>query len=399
MNDLIVAELHQETFRVKIGHGERDVVVVPLAVDRIFFQILQRIVHPSQVPLIVKAQTAVKGALGHIREIGGIFCDQHDLSLITLIQQKIHALDEVERSLVDPQLFVAMPEDRIGDRIHAQTVKVIDIDPERCGRHQEGSHFLFPQVEVGRSPLAVCIVCLRIFIQRRSVKIGKREIVLYKMHRNKIHDDADPGLVCLIDQIHQVMAAAIAAGDREITGALIAPGTIKRILAQRHQLDVCKMILLDIADQLFGDLAIVDKLLFLFLHPRTNVHLIDIDRTVKAFVSVCQPFLIAPAIPRKIFDHTGRIRAQFTVKGIWIHLIHHTAGCLCDPIFIGIMDLCAFDVDAPCSAFIDLAHLMSLAGPVIKRTDDLNGLCIRCIDRKAYAFFLRVCSIKTIGFQ
>ena len=78
VNNFIMTELHQEALRIKIRHRECNVVVMPFTVNRIFFQIFQSIIHPAQIPFIVKSKTAFKSTLGNIREIRGIFRNQHD---------------------------------------------------------------------------------------------------------------------------------------------------------------------------------------------------------------------------------------------------------------------------------------------------------------------------------
>ena len=127
-----------------------------------------------------------------------------------------------------------------------------------------------------------------------------------------------------------------------------------------------EMVLLHIVDELSCDLAVVDEIFVLFFHPGADVHLINVDRTVKPFGTALQPFRIFPAIIAEIFDDAGRIRAQFAVKRVWIHLVHHPAGCLRDAVFIRVIDLCAFDVQAPCAAFVHLLHLMAFTFPFIE---------------------------------
>ena len=101
MHDLIMAEFDEETLGIEIRHREGDVVVMPFAVHRILLQIVERIVHPAQIPFVVKAKPALQRALGHIREIGGILRDEHDLALVFLIEHEVHALDKVERAFID----------------------------------------------------------------------------------------------------------------------------------------------------------------------------------------------------------------------------------------------------------------------------------------------------------
>ena len=47
-----------------------------------------------------------------------------------------------------------------------------------------------------------------------------------------------PVLVQMIDEVHEVLRRAVARGRREIAGGLVAPGSVERMLGDRHQLDV-----------------------------------------------------------------------------------------------------------------------------------------------------------------
>ena len=47
-----------------------------------------------------------------------------------------------------------------------------------------------------------------------------------------------PRLMKLIDEAHEILRCAVAAGRREVSGGLIAPRTVKRMLHHRQQLDM-----------------------------------------------------------------------------------------------------------------------------------------------------------------
>ena len=76
-------------------------MIIPAPILRPSLEVFQGIVHPAQIPFVVKAEPALQRALGHIREIGGILRDEHDLALVFLIEHEVHALDEVKRAFID----------------------------------------------------------------------------------------------------------------------------------------------------------------------------------------------------------------------------------------------------------------------------------------------------------
>src|SRR5262245_59320637 len=58
VDDLIVRERQDEIFEKGIMQAEKDLAVMMLAVDRIFADVFECVVHPSHVPLVAKSQTA-----------------------------------------------------------------------------------------------------------------------------------------------------------------------------------------------------------------------------------------------------------------------------------------------------------------------------------------------------
>ena len=64
------------------------------------------------------------------------------------------------------------------------------------------------------------------------------------MRRHPIQNHADPALVQVIDEVHEIFRRAVAAGGREIPRGLVAPGFIQRMLHHRHQFHMRKAHLL-----------------------------------------------------------------------------------------------------------------------------------------------------------
>ena len=70
MNDFIVGQGQNKIFTPGINRTERHLPMMVLAIDRIEFHILKRVVHPSHVPFEVKPKPAVCNRRGHTRPAG-----------------------------------------------------------------------------------------------------------------------------------------------------------------------------------------------------------------------------------------------------------------------------------------------------------------------------------------
>ena len=93
VDHLVVGKREKILFLRKVRHGKRQLVVLCPALLRRFFEIVQRVVHPAQVPLVVEAQPAVFHRSSHLGKIGGILCDEHRCGMQTP-QAGIHCLQK-----------------------------------------------------------------------------------------------------------------------------------------------------------------------------------------------------------------------------------------------------------------------------------------------------------------
>ena len=87
-----------------------------------------------------------------------------------------------------------------------------------------------------------------------------------------------------IDEVGEVVGRAEPRRRGEVADRLVAPASVERMLGDRQQLDVGEVGVLQVRDQLVGQLAIVEEavaLLDLSL-PRAEMDLVDRDRLVEA---------------------------------------------------------------------------------------------------------------------
>ena len=169
------------------------------------------------------------------------------------------------------------------DGVDPQPVDVIFLEPEQRVRQQEVSHLVAAVVEDQRAPvLVLALPRVRVLVQRRAVEPREAVLVFRKVPGHPVEDDAEPRLVTRVDEILEVFRRAEAAGRREESQHLIAPGAGKRMLHHRQQLDVREAGLLDVGHQPVRHLAIREEAIALLGHarPRAEMHLVDRHRPV-----------------------------------------------------------------------------------------------------------------------
>ena len=90
-------------------------------------------------------------------------------------------------------------------------------------------------------------------------------------------------------------------GGREVAGDLVAPRAVERVLHHRQQLDVGEAHVVDVGDELVGQLAVGERAVALLrvAPPRAEVHLVDRDRprrAGRAARGVLDPGGVAPLV-------------------------------------------------------------------------------------------------------
>ena len=77
-----------------------------------------------------------------------------------------------------------------------------------------------------------------VLVEVRAVEVAQAVLVAGEVRRHPVEDHADPVLVQVVDEIHEVLRRAVARARREVAGHLVAPRAVERVLHDRHQLDV-----------------------------------------------------------------------------------------------------------------------------------------------------------------
>ena len=165
-------------------------MIIFRAVFRCGAEIIEGVIHPSHIPFIIEAKTALIDRISYFRERSGIFGSENDGRMHSL-QSLIHILEKFHCIQVDTTCRIALPVDRTADRIHADTVHMKFTDPVVGAGLQKAFCFSAGVHEIAASPFTDTDSGIWIFKKSRSVIICKPVGIYGKMYRNKIHQDTD----------------------------------------------------------------------------------------------------------------------------------------------------------------------------------------------------------------
>src|SRR5580693_960276 len=88
-----------------------------------------------------------------------------------------------------------------------------------------------------------------VFIEASAIELSKSMGVLGKMAGYPVEDHGDALQMAPVHEVAEFIRVTVTAGWRIVTGDLVAPGAIERMLGHRHQLDMGKAGVLDIRNQ------------------------------------------------------------------------------------------------------------------------------------------------------
>ena len=119
---------------------------------------------------------------------------------------------------------------------------------------------------------------IRMFKNTFSIKPSKSMGIGCKVSRNPIQNYTDVMLMQLIDKIHEIIRRSVTGGRCIVSGHLITPGSIKRMLSNSHQFNMSIFHFCQVFHNAVCKLTIiVESLLFRtwMTHPGTNMTLIN----------------------------------------------------------------------------------------------------------------------------
>src|SRR6202022_2802442 len=141
--------------------------------------------------------------------------------------------------------------------IHSQSVDMVFLEPEKSVCDQEVTYFVPTEVEDQCAPIAVfSLPRIGVFVKLCSVELSQSKGVLWEMPRNPVENDSDALLVAAIDEMTKLVRIPKTARWRIVTGDLVTPGTVKRMLGDGQQFDMGVAHFFDIRDQSIRELEV-----------------------------------------------------------------------------------------------------------------------------------------------
>ncbi len=230
----------------------------------------------------------------------------------------IEAADEGDRVQVfAPTIPVGDPLSRLarevevehrGHSIHAQAVNVVLIQPEDGVADQELADLVAAVVEDERAPIEVTpLARVVVLIEVSAVEEAERELVGGEVGRNPVDQDADALLVAGVDEGHEVVRRAEAAGGRVEAGHLVAPRLVGGMLGHWQQLDVAEAHLLDVGDEVVDEVAVSQPLPAVLAPPGAEMQFVDVHRRAEALALAARghPVVVLPLVLVDVPDHRG----------------------------------------------------------------------------------------------
>src|SRR5690349_6791204 len=104
---------------------------------------------------------------------------------------------------------------------------MVPVEPEESAAQEEAPHLVPPVVEDEALPVRVeALARVAVLVEVRPVEEADPVLVAREVRRHPVEDDADPPLMEMVDQVHEILRRPVAARRREVSRGLIAPGTV-----------------------------------------------------------------------------------------------------------------------------------------------------------------------------
>ena len=225
-------------------------------------------------------------------------------------------------------------------RVHPQAVDVVLPQPVGRGGQQEAAHLGLAEVKHPRAPSGVLpFQGIAILVQAGAVELDEPVAVLAEVGGHPVQNDAQPRLMQGIHQRHEVVRRSVAAGRSEVSGTLIPPAVVQRVLRHRQQLHEVVAHAPDVGGKLAGQLTVAEAGTVLMAAPGAQMHLVDQQRAVHRRLrrALLPPRPVVPAVLRQVVHLAVGARAGLGVERKGISLPHGAAIRAGDDVLIGIV--------------------------------------------------------------
>ena len=211
------------------------------------------------------------------------------------------------------------------DRVHAQSVNVIFVQPEKRVGNQEVHHLIAAVVVNQRAPIGMrALARIGMFVKMRSVELRQPVRVARKMRGRPVEQHAEAGLVGAVHKLHEVGRRSIAAGGGKIAQRLISPRTVVGMLHDGQQFDVRVAEFLDVRNQLVGKFAIAEPAIVFLRHapPGAEMHFVNADGLLQPVFlgALLHPVRVVPGMFVEPRDDRAGVRPQLRAETVRIGL-------------------------------------------------------------------------------
>jgi hypothetical protein len=136
---------------------------------------------------------------------------------------------------------------------------MILVEPEQRVADQKTSHLITAIVKNESVPIGVLsFPRVGMLVKVSSVEIAETGFIFREVRRNPVENHADPALMKIVHEIHEVGGSSKAAGGSEIAGRFVSPRTIKGVLHHGEQFHVGETGVVDIVRQQRGYFAVTE---------------------------------------------------------------------------------------------------------------------------------------------
>ena len=200
VHDLVVAERQDEVLEEGVVQPEQDIAVVVAAMDRVLRDVIQGVVHPPHVPLVAEAQAAPVDRPRHHRPRRRLLGDGGGVA-VPRVERRVGALEEFDgvdvlaaavavRNPAAGRPAVVEIEHR-GDRIDAQPVDAVALQPEQRVRRQEVRHLDAAVVVDQRAPVEMAALHrVGVLVERGAVEMAEPVRIVGEMPRHPVEQHA-----------------------------------------------------------------------------------------------------------------------------------------------------------------------------------------------------------------
>ena len=223
-------------------------------------------------------------------------------------------------------------------------------------------------------------------VERGPVEAGQGPVIAGEMGGHPVEDDPDALLVEVVDEGSEVIRGAEPRGRSVVAGDLIAPGAVEGVLAHRQQLDVGETGRDAVGGELLGEVAVAEDLAVKGATPRSQVHLVDGERTVEKGLGdpALQPGLVGPGVVA-LLDDAGGSGWRFGPPRQRIRLVDAAPGGPDDPELVLGPGSDARDEELPHPTGSERPHRLHPAVPPVGVADQAHAPRVRRPDREGHS--------------